>query len=379
MIKDIALRLPEVGKIKIGVKGQEITSSKGNKFQPPKKLSHFVITRMNRGGDGNFVPDEEAMRVYGNQPTRITVMLMFNEIEKSVFTEYRWYTNSRQPNCHGDGEVGHRLQPDGSRKEMRCPCDKLKGGGCAPAIVLNVLLPDLKRTGVVYTFRSRGWNSVRNILSSLEAIKAITGGVLAGIPLEMTVFPIVAHDPNGKQVTVFTVSLAAKGTLAELRSLAIEWKQTDLRLLSSATPVAALPAPDDAPEENKEFVEEFVPNVANREVIEKQAGRFFRDGDRAGFTAWYRELSDDDKPIAAAAISALKANPVPAVAEEPEIIEHEHVVVDQFGEVVFNGPDVNAATEKLLALVNSVPIDSMDLVTLQENNPVLWPSVAPTE
>jgi len=59
MIKNLTPGLPEVGKIKIGYKGEEMTSKGGKRFQPPKKLDHFLITGLERGADGNFLRNEE--------------------------------------------------------------------------------------------------------------------------------------------------------------------------------------------------------------------------------------------------------------------------------------------------------------------------------
>jgi len=36
--------LPEMGKIKAGTKGEEVSFSGGKKFRLPKKLDHYIIT-----------------------------------------------------------------------------------------------------------------------------------------------------------------------------------------------------------------------------------------------------------------------------------------------------------------------------------------------
>ena len=58
MIKGIMPGLPEIGKIKIGMKGAVRTSKGGKDFQLPQRLDHFIVTTLERGEDGNFIRDE---------------------------------------------------------------------------------------------------------------------------------------------------------------------------------------------------------------------------------------------------------------------------------------------------------------------------------
>jgi len=45
-VKGLTPQLAERGKIKIGMKGEEKTSSQGKKFLQPVKLDHFLICTM---------------------------------------------------------------------------------------------------------------------------------------------------------------------------------------------------------------------------------------------------------------------------------------------------------------------------------------------
>ncbi len=78
MIKGLSPALPERGKIKIGAKGSAIKSNKGNEFQPPQKLDHFLITTIERGQDGNFVKDAALHELFGDKPTEIPVRLLYD-------------------------------------------------------------------------------------------------------------------------------------------------------------------------------------------------------------------------------------------------------------------------------------------------------------
>ena len=60
-IKGLMRRLNEAGKIKIGCKGDEITSSKGTQFRPPKRLDHFIITTTEKDASNDFVEDADLM------------------------------------------------------------------------------------------------------------------------------------------------------------------------------------------------------------------------------------------------------------------------------------------------------------------------------
>ena len=79
MIKGLVPSLPERGKIKIGIKGATIRSRRGVDFQPPQKLDHFVVTTLERGKDGNFLPDAALMERLGDKPTEIPVRLLYDD------------------------------------------------------------------------------------------------------------------------------------------------------------------------------------------------------------------------------------------------------------------------------------------------------------
>ena len=61
MIKNLEPRPFSAGKIKIGKKGAVTQSAGGKSFALPEKIDHFLITRNERGEDGNYIPDTELM------------------------------------------------------------------------------------------------------------------------------------------------------------------------------------------------------------------------------------------------------------------------------------------------------------------------------
>jgi len=118
--KGLTPRLAEVGKIKIGGKGETRKKTNGNgTYQLPVKYDHFVITKTERGNDGNFVPDLELMgkidpkenwkdgQTFG-QPKEIPIIFLFDDIDMNFRTEYAYYQGAKCM-CRGDGETAERL------------------------------------------------------------------------------------------------------------------------------------------------------------------------------------------------------------------------------------------------------------------------------
>lgn len=237
--KGLTPRLAEVGKIKIGGKGEERNGSKG-KYRIPVRYDHFVITTTERLSDkqgGNFVPDLELMnkidpkenwkdgQTFG-QPKEIPIIFLFDDIDMNFRTEYAYYQGAKCM-CRGDGEIAERmflkagkatvLQIDNnSERDPKAPeishykpvqiqvkegekhkivCDTetcpfaqpdSKGvSRCKPSGVLSCLIPASMNIGGVYRFRTHSWNTISNILASLELIKTITGGILVGLPMKL--------------------------------------------------------------------------------------------------------------------------------------------------------------------------------------------------
>lgn len=333
-IKNLTPGLVERGKIKIGQKGEMRKSSRGNEFQPPQKLDHFLITTMERGQDGNFLRDQQLHRQLGDKPREIPVVLIYDDIDLNFQTRYAAY-KGRTLGCTGDGEVARRLAvpaKDGKPAEyteVACPCfrqdptyqgpDKCKING-----TLSVMIQGAEAIGGVWKLRTTSYNSVVGILSSLALIKRITGGPLAGIPLMMTLTPKAVTDPvSGGQQTVYVVGLEYRGGMQALQdqghnlllsrtthNLRIEHIEDEARQLISYRP-SSFAAPDDVDDE----VEEFYPEAVQAEIVGRQEESFAQPGKPA----------NDNRPQggaggAAALNDAAMRAPVKAQAEQ----DHRH-------------------------------------------------------
>ncbi|MDD5642603.1 MAG: DUF3150 domain-containing protein [Syntrophales bacterium] len=191
-------------------------------------------------------------------------------------TRYACYTGNRLW-CCGDGEGAQRLGDDGKYQAVPCPCLRLEANyagkdKCKPNGTLQVLLQGVDRIGGVWKFRTTSWNSVHSIMSSLKLIQAITGGVLAGIPLKLVLSPKTVTIPGtGQNMIVYVVSLEFPGTEQELAKIGydIAKRRADHRAkmdLIEAEARKALEHLEETPEEMREVQEEFYPEGVTIEV-----------------------------------------------------------------------------------------------------------------
>ena len=265
MIKNLELQLAEVGKIKIGTKG-ELRHGKNGDWRQPVKLDHFLITTVERDNGGLLIPDAQVMAQYPGKPTAIDIMFLFDEIEKNFQSSYTMFGGS-VCKCRGDGETASRLMKDGSTKEIPCdpatcpfysdPTSKAK---CKMNGVLSCLLSKSTRLGGIYKFRTTGFHSVRNITSSLAFIQKLTGGRLAGIPFKLTMGG--KNSQVAKRGTFYAVNVEYHGTPNEMLELVMANAKSrallkhDMKVLEFKETLI-----DDAlsPEEMQDITEEFYP------------------------------------------------------------------------------------------------------------------------
>ena len=220
IIKTLAPGLVERGKIKIGEKGKTITSTRGTSFQPPQKLDHFVITTTQRGPDGNFLRDEAAHAELGDAPTRIPVRLLYDDVELNYQSRFVAYDGRTLIRCC-DGEICEMRAPGAASTECPCVCagmDPFAEGACKPYSVLSVILDSSAVLGGVWKFRSTSYNTARGLMASMLLIQRVSGGLLAGIPLDLVVGPKQVTNPkDGKQQTIYVVHLEYRGSVDALQ------------------------------------------------------------------------------------------------------------------------------------------------------------------
>lgn len=274
IVKGLVPGLAERGKIKIGYKGQMIKSSKGTEFQPPKKLDHFLVTTLQRGEDGNFLRDEPLHQLLGDKPKRIPVRLLFDDIDLNFQCRYACFVG-RTLWCTGDGESASRLvNANEPRQNVTCTCERIERDyqgkdKCKINGVLSAMIDGAHGVGGVWKFRTTSWNTVQGLLSSLALIKRITGGVLAGIPLSLTIQPKTVTTPDGSTLPVQVVSLEWAGSEEELQDIGyrLRRKQAEhhvrLEFVEQEARRLLAPPPESMSEEEAaDMVEEHYPEQA---------------------------------------------------------------------------------------------------------------------
>jgi hypothetical protein len=232
-IKNMVPSLLEFGKIKIGMKGKLVR----NQFRLPQKLDHFLITTTEKDESDNFILDDELMdkiKEYNKTEklTSIPIVLLYNDIELNFISRFVCYRGTTRW-CSGDGETAYRVGAKSVLEKIECPCERCepdypgedgKGKGkCKASGCLSVLIQGAEVVGGVWKYRTTGYISVRAITASLLLIKNQTGGLLAGLPLEMIVRPKKTTSPvDGKPVTIYIVTLIYRGSPAKLREVAYQ-------------------------------------------------------------------------------------------------------------------------------------------------------------
>jgi hypothetical protein len=305
MIKGIMPGLPEIGKIKIGMKGAVRTSKGGKDFQLPQRLDHFIVTTLERGEDGNFLRDDAIHQNLGPKPTSIAVSLLYDDPALNFTCRWACFTGT-QLWCTGDGENAYRRQKDGSQLLRACPCERNQPDfdadqyRCKPSGVLSVILNDMQVVGGVYKFRTTSYNSVINLMSSLALIQRITGGVLAGIPLSMTCRPKTVIIPKTqKTMKIHIVGLEYRGSIQKLAqegySAALEnathrAKIEDIEAIARKAIEPNLMLTEG--ETESDIAEEFYPDAANDLEPDISAGFTPEDFDNE----FQEEIQEDEWP-----------------------------------------------------------------------------------
>nr|WP_321329922.1 hydrolase or metal-binding protein [Alcaligenes faecalis] len=185
MIKGLSITPPVLGRISIG----HVVERNGKRL--PEKDDQFTITSQIQTKEGWIIhPLDEAQRK--NSPNgklrSIPVTLLFNDPDLNLRAEYSLFDRSTaRPMCVGNGETCRRVTTSGIQT-LPCPstdsCEMAKGGACKPYGRLNVKLGDDDQLGT-FIFRTTGYNSIRTLAARLHYFKAVSGDLLACMPLEL--------------------------------------------------------------------------------------------------------------------------------------------------------------------------------------------------
>lgn len=227
--KGLIPRFAEIGKIKIGGKGEKRKSKEGKDYQLPIRFEHFVITTTEKGSDGNFIINHDIMKKLGIEPKELSIRLPFDSIDMNFYTSFQYYAGKKCI-CRGDGEKATRVDRDGNEGQVNCnpdTCEFLQSEKCKVSGILSCYLTDSMEIGGIYRFRTHSWNSVSSILAALQYFSENTNGVLQGLPLKLKFLKKSTQDHGN--VNIVTVVLDGV-ELKKLRELAFVEYENRLKI-----------------------------------------------------------------------------------------------------------------------------------------------------
>ncbi|MET3119982.1 hypothetical protein AAKU64_004230 [Undibacterium sp. GrIS 1.8] len=230
MIKGLSITPPVLGRISIG----KVVEKNGKRL--PEKDDQFTITSQVQNRDGWVVHplDTELRNQTANGKLRsIPVKLLFNDPDLNLRANYCLFDRqSGRPLCVGNGESCRRYTDTGMQS-LPCPspdeCELAQGGLCKPYGRLNISIGDEDALGS-FIFRTTGYNSIRTLAARLHYYQAVSGNLLACLPLELKL--------RGKSTTmshrsaIFYVDLTVRDgktieqTIAEARQLDQQRKES---------------------------------------------------------------------------------------------------------------------------------------------------------
>ncbi len=347
-VKGLMPGLMEVGKIKIGIKGDMVKSKDGNEFRLPQKIDHFRIVKNERDENDDYILDDQIIEiikkskkgVYNKDGNliEIPIRLLSNDIDTVFSTQYVSYVNGKL-SCSGDGIKAHTR--DG--RETKCPCQRLDGAytgkdKCKISGTLTCIVEG-SRVGSCYKFRTTSINTARYILTSLMLIKKTTGGLLSFLPLCLAIQPKKTIIPStGQPTTIYTVMVGAQKSYEELQRISLEMGKERITLIENMREIEneaqkIISSDVNTKQEEKEFAEEFFPE--NIETAEVKKNEKAEKKDDAKTTRGEAVKATDKKPAAAKEDKLLgkATEPKPAVKQETTVVP-EKISRDQLKKIL---------------------------------------------
>ena len=274
MLKGLALTPPVIGRIAIG----RVVEKNGRRL--PEKDDEFTLTSQVQNKEG-WVPhpvDAPLRKEPGAKLRSIPVRLLFDDPDLSLRANYTMFDRATgRPLCVGDGESCKRVTLSGMQS-LPCPspavCALAQDGNCKPYGRLHVRVEadDSTETGTAgdelgsFVFRTTGFNSIRTLSARLRYLFAVSGGLLAGLPLELRLRGKSTTLSHRTPIYYVDLTLRAGSSLAQVVALARQERvqQAALGLDQAALDEAArqglaLGEFEESGEEGIGVVEEFYP------------------------------------------------------------------------------------------------------------------------
>lgn len=277
MLIGLALTPPVIGRISIG----RVIERNGQRL-PARDDQFTLTTQVQQHGEWILHPLDESLRKATPGKLRsIPVRLLFNAPDLNLRAEYCLFDRETgRPVCVGNGERCKRVERSGVAV-LPCPspnaCEFGGPGGCKPYGRLNVIVGDEDEMGS-FILRTTSFNSIRTLAARLHYFGAVSGNLLACLPLELKL--------RGKSTTqshrsaIYYVDLTVR-TGKTLESTLAEARELDARHRSAGFDQAALDAAakagfangafEDSPDEVAAVVEEFYPETVSGTAPESEA------------------------------------------------------------------------------------------------------------
>lgn len=184
MIKGLSITPPILGRISIG----KVVERNGKRL--PEKDDQFTITTQVQSRDGWIAHPYDGdlrQKLNGEKLRSIPIRVLFNDPRLNLRAEYCLFDRkSGRPLCVGNGERCRRYASS-RLQSLQCPSPdecEFSDGLCKPYGRLNVKIGDDDDLGT-FIFRTTGYNSIRNLTARLHYYHAVSGNLLAFLPLQL--------------------------------------------------------------------------------------------------------------------------------------------------------------------------------------------------
>ncbi|CAJ9331250.1 putative hydrolase/metal-binding protein [Burkholderia pseudomallei] len=269
MLKGLAITPPVVGRISIG----RIVERNGKRL-PERDDAFTLTTQVQQRGEWLLHPMQEALRKATPGKLRsIPVRMLFADPDLNLRADFSLFDrDTGRPVCVGNGETCRRIGKDGNGIEtLPCPspdgCRFGQQGGCKPYARLNVLIGDEDEMGS-FILRTTSFNSIRTLAARLHYFRAISGNLLACLPLELRLRGKSTTQSYRAPIYYVDLTVRSASTLEEALTQAHELDARrklvgfDQVALDDAARLGfANGAFEDSPEERAAVAEEFYPTA----------------------------------------------------------------------------------------------------------------------
>ncbi|MEC5407435.1 phage capsid protein [Paraburkholderia sp. MPAMCS5] len=225
MLKGLALTPPVLGRISIG----RIVEKNGRRL-PAADDQFTLTTQVQNRGEWLLHPlNEELRKAVPGKLRAIPVRMLFNDPDLNLRADYScFHRETGRPVCVGNGETCRRAGDSGI-EELPCPspdaCAFGQAGACKPYGRLNVLIGDEDELGS-FVFRTTSFNSIRTLAARLHYFAAVSGNLLACLPLELKLRG--KSTAQSFRSAIFYADLGVR-TGSKLEAAIIEARELDAR------------------------------------------------------------------------------------------------------------------------------------------------------